>query len=131
MKGIGVDIVSISTFTDQVRDRDAPFISNSFTRGEIEYSFNAISERPEQHLAVRYAAKEAAIKALDQARGELFQPLGQINYRNIEILLDSSGRPYMNLTSELREYASDLGINDIKVSLSHDDDYAIAQVFMA
>lgn len=131
MKGIGVDLVNIANFRNQVEDRDAPFVKRTFTDDEIGYSFCAISGRPEQHLAVRYAAKEAAIKALDQARGDLFQRISSVDYRNIEITLDSSGRPSLNLGSELKDYACDLGIMDIKVSLSHDDDYAVAQVFMS
>ena len=131
MKGIGVDVGSVSIFKEQVQSRDLPFVNSSFTANEVEYSFGAVSERPEQHLAVRYAAKEAVIKALDQARGELFQPIASVNYKHIEVLLDCAGRPYIELKSELKVYADDLGIRDIKVSLSHDNDYAIAQVYIA
>lgn len=130
MHSIGIDIVDLQEFAPRVERRDAPFVRGHFTEQEIAYACSAVSGDPSQHLAARYAAKEAAIKALDQARGELFAPLPAIDYRAIEVALDGAGRPNLVFHGDVRAFAEKIGVREAKVSLSHDGRYAVAMVCM-
>jgi len=126
IRGIGIDLVSLSEFDRLCRDTTSRFLDHHFTPAEIQYAERAAG-RPVEHLAVRYAAKEALIKALDQT--QLFRParIGPVDYREIEVTRDPQGRPYFIFSGKLREMIADLKVVTL-VSLSHDGDYAVAQV---
>ncbi|MBU0667301.1 MAG: holo-ACP synthase [Nanoarchaeota archaeon] len=104
---IGIDIESISRFKNLDRKKNKIFLNKIFTKKELEYSFS--KKKPSQHLAVRFATKEAIIKAINSL-GEKAPNLNKISIeKNINDV------PLVNLE----------GYN-IKVSLSHCDDKAIA-----
>jgi holo-[acyl-carrier protein] synthase len=110
--GIGVDIEKISRFEVFETNKEHAFLKRAFTNDELDYCFS--QARPSQHLAARYAGKEAVVKALStQVR---------ILYNQIEILNDKKGRPMVTLEI-------DHGL-DIKISLSHSGDMAIAFVIL-
>ena len=72
-------------------------------------------------LAARFAAKEAAAKALGTG-------IGDVSWVDIEVASDARGRPTLNLYKAAARLADDLGLQDWQVSLSHTDDLAIAFV---
>ena len=72
-----------------------------------------------QHYAARFSAKEAVFKAVSDELENKFQ----INWKDIEILNDEKGRPYVNILNNKIQ-----NIGDIDISLSHCKEYAIANV---
>jgi holo-[acyl-carrier protein] synthase len=114
MQYIGVDIIEISRISDAVRRFDKSFLERIYTAHEIKLYKNKISS-----LAVRFAAKEAVIKAID---------VPGIDPRNIEILSASNGKPYINLYGDAKQKIADLGISTLGLSLSHSKEYAVAFV---
>lgn len=124
--GIGVDIESISRFKNQnraTRGRVAPkkgqnadvgssFLNKIFTGAELDYCFSC--SEPAQHLAARFAGKEAVIKALSGLNRS------GAGYKDIEITNDDSGVPSAKISKP------GFGDLDIKLSLSHSRQEAIA-----
>jgi len=102
---VGVDIEGISRFKEISNNKT--FLDKVYSKKELEYCLNKKSS--EQHLAVRFAAKEAIIKALSSYKKEIL-PMNKV-----EILSSTNGAPYVNIE----------GYN-IKLSLSHCKDKAIA-----
>lgn len=108
---IGVDIEDISRFKDKTLEKDFSFLSKIFTRKELEYCFSKAN--PAQHLAVRLCAKEAVIKALTQAIENT------IVFSDIEVMNMENGAPYVSFLNKDIDF-------DVKISLSHEKDKAIA-----
>lgn len=108
--GVGTDIEDIGRFRNLDRNKNSNFLDKIFTKKELDYSFS--KAKPYQHLAARYAGKEAVVKAL----GSLGRK--NINYKGIEILNDDNGIPKVNLN-----YNSSLKVH---ISLSHSNDRALA-----
>ncbi|MBS3138973.1 holo-ACP synthase [Candidatus Woesearchaeota archaeon] len=114
--GTGVDIERIDRFRGMNRDKNKAFFSRVFTPKEIDYCFSKKS--PEQHLAVRFAAKEAAIKALHHV-----PKFKTIDFFQIEVQQSSVGAPFIHVPKkkELRQII-------IHLSMSHADEYVVAFV---
>lgn len=112
--GIGVDIEDISRFKGLTVEKDARFLDKIFTEKEKGYCF--CRARPEQHLAVRFAGKEAVIKALSSL--DIKGPV----YRDIEIINDRKGTPAVSILKDGYE-----GLR-ILISLSHSEESAVAFV---
>ena len=110
--GIGVDVEEISRFRKSDAGRDSPFLNKIFTRRELDYCF--ANRMPAQHLAARFAAKEAIIKALSS-----LVPLN-LGYKDIAILNDEKGIPGARIE---KEGFADVGI---RLSLSHSRTTAVA-----
>ena len=127
MTGIGVDIIQISSFEKQTRDTASVFVSGSFTPQEIQYAHSNVSNRPAQHLAVRYAAKEAFIKAWSSLHFGSAPILKNPVLKEIEVLNDAYGRPSIKLHGQFLALVTGYSIN---LSLSHDGDYSIATVLL-
>jgi len=106
---IGVDIENISRFENKAHE--GIFLTKIFTPSELEYCFSKSS--PARHLAARFCAKEAIIKALSSLDG--IKPY----YKEIEILNTQDGNPYVNLINYNEKF-------NVKISLSHCEDKAIA-----
>jgi holo-[acyl-carrier protein] synthase len=77
-----------------------------------------------QHLAVRFAAKEAAFKALGTGLS------GGLYWTHAEVRNEPSGKPYLVLSGAAKDLADQLGVHSILISLSHNRQYAIAQVML-
>ena len=121
--GVGTDIVAVGRIAALMRDRGAAFLERSFTAGEIEYcSGKAV---PSRHFAARFAAKEAVAKALPVAWD---RPLP---WRSIEIVNDPRGVPSVRLSGAILDAATRAGVGEIRVSLSHCDEYATAIALVA
>jgi holo-[acyl-carrier protein] synthase len=121
--GVGTDIVAVARIATLMRDRGTAFLERWFTDREIGYcSGKAV---PSRHFAARFAAKEAVAKALPMAWD------GPLPWRSIEIINDPRGAPSVSLSGALHDSAAKAGVGEIRVSLSHCDDYAIACAFVA
>lgn len=109
---IGVDIEENSRFEGKTLENDSHFLNKIFTSRELDYCFS--QGLPAQHLAARYCAKEATVKALTDLG------ISDILYNDIELLNDENNSPHIKISKH-----SNI---DIKVSLSHSKNQAIAFV---
>ncbi|MDD3577992.1 MAG: holo-ACP synthase [Candidatus Cloacimonetes bacterium] len=119
--GIGTDIVAVKRI-EHVIDRNPAFITKVFTPVEIEYCEARASKA--QSYAARFAAKEAAMKALGTGWGE------GLSWQEFEILNNPAGNPSLVLKGKALERAEAAGIRSWHVSLSHEKEYALAFVVM-
>ncbi|MEP7104897.1 MAG: holo-ACP synthase [Chloroflexota bacterium] len=114
---IGVDLVT----TDRVArlDRESPgALATVFTAVELAYC--AGRRRRHEHLAARFAAKEAVLKALGRglSRG--------LDWSEVEVVATASGRPEIRLHGNARAWAESQGVTEVEISLSHSGGLAIA-----
>ena len=120
---MGTDIVSVGRIAALMWDRGAAFLERWFTAREIDYcSSKAV---PSRHFAARFAAKEAVVKALPTAWD------GPLPWRSIEIVNDPRGGPSVSLSGAILDAATRAGVGEIRVSLSHCDEYATAIALVA
>lgn len=115
----GIDMIEVSRFRAQKPEIRKRFTERVFTPAEIEYC-----GENEEHLAGRFAAKEAVSKALGCG-------IGEISWQEIEILNDSLGMPVLHLHGKARERAQRLGLSVWSVSITHLKEYAAANVAAA
>ena len=90
---VGVDIESILRFKDLDRNRSERFLSKIFTKKEIVYCFS--KRYPAQHLAARFAGKEAVIKAIKSTKIKI----PNLHLNNIEITNSKSGSPLVSINN--------------------------------
>lgn len=120
--GVGIDILPVARMEGELRDPEASFKNEVFTPSEIAYCES--KRYPARHFAARFAAKEAALKAL----GGVGQSLP--HWREVEIRTGASGVPRMELRGRFREIAERSRVDAIHVSLTHTRDLAAATVVM-
>ena len=113
----GIDIIEIERVKESIESTDGKFCERVYTRNEIEYCESKRTQKY-QHYAARFAAKEAVLKAIS----ELLENKFDIEWKEIEILNDENGRPFVNILKK------DLIIEDIDISISHCKTYAVANV---
>ncbi|MGI2336311.1 MAG: holo-ACP synthase [Dehalogenimonas sp.] len=111
---LGIDVVEISRIEKAVARWGDSFLERIYTAEELRLYRGKLPS-----LAARFAAKEAAVKALG---------VNELIYHDIEITAESGGRPSITLYGRARSQASELGITDLTVSLSHSREYAAAVV---
>lgn len=117
--GHGIDIVETSRIKRLVEQHGQHFLDRCFTPGEQAYC--ALNEkRYFEHLAGRFAAKEAVLKVLGTGWR------GGIAWTDIEVVRESSGQPKVTLAGECRRIAAELGISRWHVSISHIETHATA-----
>ena len=114
---IGVDIVSIQRMAQDMNKKN--FINRVFTNEEIKYCRNKFN--PSQHFAARFAGKEAVCKVLGITWEDGFV------YKDIEIVI-MNHIPQVILHGDVKRIAYERKIKNMKISLSHEKDYAIAFV---
>ena len=116
----GVDLVSIPRLA-KVRGRHGErFLRKVFTEDESSECLKRAL--PDQGLAGRFAAKEAALKALGTGWA-----MG-IGWKDVEVRKSDGGRPVLALHGQAATAAAALGVKSTHLSLSHDGDYAVAFV---
>ncbi|NLY44149.1 MAG: holo-ACP synthase [Clostridiaceae bacterium] len=118
--GTGIDIVEIDRISRVIKKNDY-FVTRFFSEAEQQY-FKQRNNRAEV-IAGNFAAKEAFSKAV----GTGFR---MFELRNIEVLRDPLGKPYINTYEGARELIKKLGIDMLHVSISHSRNYAIASVIV-
>jgi holo-[acyl-carrier protein] synthase len=119
MIGVGIDTVDIHRFRN-VLERTPGLVERLFTDGEREYG-NSHSD-PAPPLAVRFAAKEATMKALGVG-------LGAFEFHDVEVVRESSGAPILKVGGLAAALAENQGVTSWKISLSHTCSVATAVVF--
>ncbi len=118
--GTGVDIAETSRIGQSLSKHGERFAKRIFTPNEIAYC-DRFKNRAERYAA-RFAAKEAAFKALGTGWRE------GVRWLDVEITHLPSGKPELRLTGRARELARELGVARTAVSISHSDRYVVAQV---
>tara|TARA_A100000164_G_scaffold179210_1_gene159273 strand:- start:9 stop:383 length:375 start_codon:yes stop_codon:yes gene_type:complete len=113
--GIGVDQVDLNRVRKLLNKSQTKFENRCFTQNEIIYA-NRFND-PAKRLGARFAAKEAVMKSLGKG-------WRQLSWKDIEI--SGGGKPKIILHGKAKELANDLNINNVHVSLSHEEDKAIA-----
>lgn len=114
--GLGVDIVDIARMRD-ILDKTPNFIEYTYTPVEAEYCQK--SSRFVEHYATHFAAKEAVLKALGCGFAEGVVP------KDVEVLHDEKGKPYVELYGRVKGIAEELKIKDIPISLSFTNTEAV------
>ena len=117
--GVGIDLTSVSQVRDSLRDFGDRYLHRVFTTTEIADS--SVSQDLVPHLAARFAAKEATIKALHVDGA-------QPPWTSMEVRRHQSGWCEMHLSGTAARLAEARGIDRLAVSLSHEGDLAIAVV---
>lgn len=109
--GIGVDVVGLERFAESI-DRTPKLKERLFTESERDGSLAT--------LAGTFAAKEAVAKALGAPPG--------LEWHDVEVRHDDSGRPFLDVQGTVAHAALDKGIERWHVSISHDAGIATAMV---
>ena len=119
---IGVDIIEVARIRE-VLARTPRFRERVFTAAERAYcdSRGAVAA---QHYAARFAAKEAALKALQTGWR------GGISWQDVEVASRESGAPYLVLHGPVLELFKNSGAAAAHLSISHTTEHAIAQVVL-
>jgi holo-[acyl-carrier protein] synthase len=117
--GHGIDIIETDRMRESVSEHGQRFLDRVFTPAEQTYCARN-QKRYYEHLAGRFAAKEAVLKVLGTGWR------GGIAWTDVEILPEPSGQPVINLTGECRRIAARLGITRWLVSISHIETHATA-----
>ena len=115
---VGTDLVDVERMR-QLLSRRPNIVNRLFLEAEREYA--ARQNDQAQRLAVRFAAKEAVMKALGSGYGEL-------SFTEVEVIRSSSGQPQVKLHGKAAVRAAELGISRWKISLSHTHTSALAFV---
>lgn len=120
--GLGTDLAQISRFEKVLARRGAAFCRRVLTPQELIALEN--SAQPAAFLAKRFAAKEAALKALGTglAKG--------LSWQDLEISNDALGKPNLNFTGAAANLAAQLGVKNAHLSLSDEQDMALAFVVL-
>lgn len=122
IKGIGIDLARIPRLRRVVERWSDRFLTRVFTEEEIAYCRRRRDPIP--HFAARFAAKEAALKALGTGLR-----MG-VRWTELEVRRERGEAPTMVLSGRSRAIALSKGARRVLVSLTHDGDYALAQVML-
>ena len=123
--GVGVDLVHVPSFVDQL-DLPGTRFDGVFLPGELRDARGRTTD-PGRHLAGRWAAKEAVVKAWSASMHGEAPVMSEHVHHLIELVADAWGRPRIRLHGEVAQH---LAGHTLEVSLSHDGDYAIAYVVL-
>ena len=111
----GVDIIEVKRIEKAIISTDENFLDRVYTKEEIQYC-NSKGITKYEHYAARFAAKEAVLKAVSSGLNSKYD----LDWKDVEILNDKEGRPYVNLKNEIKPKV------EIDLSLSHIKEYAVA-----
>ena len=114
----GIDLVACQRVGHIWRRHGDRFLQRILTPYEIEYVQR--QRHPHQHVAGRFAAKEAILKMLGTGWRT------KISWKDMEVLNDRLGKPGVRLSGECAENARRLGITRVLVSISHTEEFAMA-----
>ena len=116
--GTGLDIIEIDRIRKSLEKYSERFEEKVFTQAEIDYCHAQAD--PARHFAGRFAVKEAVSKCLGTGIS------GGVAWKDIEVLQKESGQPILKLTQKTKELFDHHKLNAIHISISHSQDYAIA-----
>ena len=110
--GIGIDVIQNERIRDSLTKFGDRFINRIYTENEIAYCGKCAD--PGIHYAARFAAKEAAFKALGTGWA------AGVKWKDVEVIRLPSGKPELHLHGEALERAKSIGAERFHVSLTHD-----------
>jgi holo-[acyl-carrier protein] synthase len=119
---VGIDMIEVSRIRETLA-RTPRFVQRVFTEKERAYC-NSKGAAAAQHYAARFAAKEAALKALRTGWR------GSISWHDVEISNDEKGAPLIKITGEAKKVLDSLSATAVHLSLSHTTEHAIATVIL-
>jgi holo-[acyl-carrier protein] synthase len=120
--GTGVDITEVTRVREAVERFGDRFLRRVFTPAEVAYC--GTKRNRVERLAARFAAKEAALKALGTGLRH------GITWRDVEVRRQPGLRPTIAFSGVAAQYAARLGVKHIALSLSHTAEHAIAMVIL-
>ncbi len=122
--GHGIDFVEIERIAQMASRYGPRFLDRCFTQAEQRYC-RAHPKRCYEHYAGRFAAKEAALKALGTGWRD------GIAWTDVEVVRKPSGEPVLKVTGHAERLAQQKGITQWQVSVSHTAEHAVASVIAA
>jgi holo-[acyl-carrier protein] synthase len=120
--GTGIDIAEVPRIRHSIERYGDRFIRRIYTAGEIRYC-DSKANRMERYAA-RFAAKEAAMKALGTGWNH------GVRWLDCEVTRMPGGRPTMSFHGKAGEFAAKLGVKNIALSITHTAEQAMAQVIL-
>jgi len=120
--GTGIDIIEVARIGEAIERFGPRFLERIYTSVEIRYCQS--KHNATERFAARFAAKEAALKALGTG-----WRLG-VQWKDVEIRREADGRPTVDFSGKAAEVAARLGARRASLSLSHTAEQAIAQVIL-
>jgi holo-[acyl-carrier protein] synthase len=120
--GTGIDIAEVPRIQQSIERFGDRFLLRIYTEGEMRYC-EGKANRAERYAA-RFAAKEAAMKALGTGWNH------GVRWRDCEVVRLAGGRPTIKFHGKAAEFAAKLGVKNAALSISHTADQAIAQVIL-
>jgi holo-[acyl-carrier protein] synthase len=118
--GLGIDIAEIDRIEQTIARYDRSFLERIFTPAEIAYCQR--HRNAAERFAGRFAAKEAAMKALGTGWRK------GVRWLDIEVTRSASGKPSLALAGVAREFADKLGVRHIALTITHSGNTAMARV---
>jgi holo-[acyl-carrier protein] synthase len=115
--GIGTDVVEIFRFKKTLNDWGNHFLEKVFTENELRYAHSR--KDFVQHLAARFAAKEAVAKAISTGWSQGFR------WKDVEITNELTGKPAVTLSGKVKDLLKE---QEIFISLSHSETVVVAFV---
>ncbi len=113
----GIDIVDIKRIEKLLNNKREIFLEKIFTEAEINYIL--VNGYKANTVSGMFATKEAISKLIGSG-------IGRLNWKDIEVLHDESGKPFIKKNKDIKRKMNDLSINDIDISISHENDYAVS-----
>ena len=120
--GIGTDLARSGRFRRLLAEGKGAVIERIFTVAERAYCLT--KKDPAPHLAARFAAKEAFLKALGTGLRD------GLSWQQVEVVRDELGRPFLALCGRAAELVAMRKVCQVHLSYSHDGDYAFATVVL-
>ena len=120
--GMGIDVIEVARVRASIERFGDRFLQRLFTENEIRYCESKANKY--ERFAARFAAKEAALKAIGTglSRG--------VSWQDVEVVREPSGRPTLSLTGKAAEFAKRLGSRRTSISITHTEQVAFAQVIL-
>lgn len=118
--GVGIDLVKVSRMKEMSKKWQDKFFQRVFTQSEIAYCKE--KKNPYLSLSVRFAAKEAVIKAIGSR--------AFIDMTDIEVMNSDTGKPSIKIDGKLQDFFKEKGIKHCHLSLSHEREYGVAYVVL-
>ena len=120
--GTGIDIAEVPRIGESIKRFGERFIQRVFTEGEIRYC-DSKANRFERYAA-RFAAKEAAMKALGTGWNH------GVRWRDVEVAREPGRRPTIKFHGKAAEFAARLNTKNISLSITHTSEQALASVIL-
>ena len=122
IKGLGIDIVETSRIRQVIERHGEQFLNRVFT--PAEQAVGKVRASAQHFYAGRWAAKEAAAKALGCGIGS------ECSFNEIEVVDSAIGVPSLVFSGNAARTAAALGARTVKVSITHEREYAAAVVII-